>query len=238
MPHLRDCRCCCKPDTRRKITPRPFAENPRQRRGGICIIVNHFEEDGGAGHGPIDIDLEDDEDDDDDFVFEDEFSSNIGSSMTVLDSCVDSPACEMNGANKSTRGTVVRHRTGAGRLPLIRKLFTLALYRRAQHNHQQQQQEEQHNPQSVEMTRRGRGVGGRNENKLKTSSTNRKRRKSSRKSGVKNDKKGWWTSQSFLFCSLVEHLPFIRSVSSAARAVRNSNSARSSVESFACPLDR
>lgn len=120
----------------------PFPETFRQRRGGICIIVNNFEDDDEdlGYHVDIDKDVEDD------FVFEDEFSSNVGSSMTALDG--NNPdggeAGGRGGAGAAGGGAdrkvlvgrkSMRNRAAAAgqrgqqqpeRMPLIRKLFSLA----------------------------------------------------------------------------------------------------------------
>lgn len=161
----------------------------------------------------IDIDF----DAEDDFVFEDELSSNIGSSMTILDEVTATGNSEGGvaeteiAANKSTgRSGLARdhYRSSSGsgnrrrsvrrkskrsventseRMPLIRKLFTLALYRR--HHHPHPDKEANPNPRSgqMEMVRRRRASGrqSRNENKLTSG------------------KKGWWVL--LAACSL----PFI-----------------------------
>lgn len=107
--------------------PRPFAGTTRQRRGGICIVVNQFEEDCEA---PVDIDM----DAEDEFIFDEELSSNIGSSMTALENHHQQQP--VTGNHKTVRRQERTRRAGGGQgesineMPLIRKLFSLAMYRK------------------------------------------------------------------------------------------------------------
>lgn len=85
----------------------PFAANPRQRRGGICIVVNQLEDDGGELEATVDIDM----DDEDEFVFDEEFSSTVG---------FENPAEE---TSNHTRAGLRVTEEATEQMPLIRKLF-------------------------------------------------------------------------------------------------------------------
>lgn len=145
--------------------------NPRQRRGGICIVVNQFEDDGEGEESAVDIDLDDV---DDDFVFEDELSSTMGSSsVTVLEGNNSSRISTRRRARAaSVKGRERRDTEDAvGAMPLLRKLFTLARYRGRGGEHHSSGLNGQ-----MEMNRRGQS---RNENKLAAAET-------------VCGKKGWW----------------------------------------------
>lgn len=145
--------------------------NPRQRRGGICIVVNQFEDDEEGEESAVDIDLDDVEDD---FVFEDELSSTMGSSsMTVLEGNNSSKISTRRRARACS--VKRRERRGAedagGAMPLLRKLFTLARCRGRGGDHHSSGLNGQ-----MEMNRRGQS---RNENKLAAAEN-------------VGGKKGWW----------------------------------------------